>query len=100
LKRATFVTAAREEFLAEVSYYAGAEPRLGTRFSQAVEEAVALALAFPDAGVPSPSNTRRVLVKGFPFSIYYRSEAEGIVVFATAHHARRPGYWVTRTGDG
>jgi plasmid stabilization system protein ParE len=99
LNRARFVAAARDEFLAEVRYYADAESGLGGRFTRAVEEAVALAAAFPNAGFPSPSNTRRVLVQGFPFSIYYRSEDEGIVVFAIAHHARRPGYWTSRTGD-
>jgi len=54
-------------------------------------------LAFPLAGSPSRSNTRRVIVKGFPFSIVYRPESDGIVVFAVAHHARMPYYWRSRT---
>lgn len=96
MRRARFVAAARQEFLAEVLYYAEAAPGLGRRFAQAVEETVALATAFPKAGSPSQSNTRRVLVRGFPFSVYYRPESNGIVVFAIAHHARRPDYWVSR----
>jgi plasmid stabilization system protein ParE len=98
LTRARFVVPARNEFLAEVAYYAAAEPGLGERFARAVEEAVALATDFPNAGFLAPANTRRVVVSGFPFSIYYRVEADGIVIFAIAHHARRPGYWVSRTG--
>ena len=68
MKRARFVAAARFEFLAEIIYYNEAQPGLGRRFTTAVEEATARALAFPLAGSPSRSNTRRVMLKGFPFA--------------------------------
>ena len=97
MKRAHFVAEARQEFLAEVAYYNEAQPGLGSRFTAAVEEAAARALAFPLAGSPSVSNTRRVILKGFPFSLFYRPQADGIVIFALSHHARRPAYWVGRT---
>jgi toxin ParE1/3/4 len=96
VNRARFIAAARLEFLAEVIYYREAEAGLGARFTAAVEEAAARALAFPQSGSPSRSNTRRVLVNGFPFSLVYRPEPDGIVVFAVAHHARRPYYWQSR----
>jgi plasmid stabilization system protein ParE len=99
VKRARFIAAARQEFLAEVAYYNEAQPGLGSRFAAAIEEASARALAFPLAGSPSVSNTRRVILKGFPFSIFYRPEGNGIVIFAVSHHARRPGYWTDRTRD-
>ncbi len=98
MKQARFIAAARLELLAEVLYYSKAESGLGARFTSAVEEALLRALAFPMAGSPSAANTRRVLVKGFPFSVVYRPEKEGIIVFAVAHHARRPHYWKSRTG--
>ena len=64
--------------------------------------AAARAVTFPQSGSPFRSNTRRVLVKGFPFSLIYRPKPEGIVIFAVAHHARRPYYWQSRvlTGRG
>jgi hypothetical protein len=81
VKRARFIAAARLEFLTEVIYYNEAEPGLGERFTAAVEEAMVRALAFPMAGSPAASNTRRVIVKGFPFSVVYRPEPEGVIVF-------------------
>jgi len=96
VNRARFIAAARLEFLAEVIYYSEAEAGLGARFNAAVEEASVRALAFPQSGSPSRFNTRRVLVNGFPFSLVYRPEPDGIVVFAVAHHARRPYYWQSR----
>jgi len=97
VKRARFIAAARLEFLAEVIYHDEAQLGLGKRFTAAVEEATARALAFPLSGSTSPSSTRRIVVKGFRFSIFYRPETEGIVIFAVAHHSRRPFYWQTRT---
>ena len=96
MSRARFIAAARLELLAEVIYYNEREPGLGRRFVAAVEEAAARALAFPSAGSPFASNTRRMFVKGFPFALIYRTEGDGIVVFAVAHHKRRPYYWRRR----
>ncbi|MDO8810578.1 MAG: type II toxin-antitoxin system RelE/ParE family toxin [Gallionella sp.] len=96
MKRARFVAEARQEFLAEVAYYNEAQLGLGTRFTKAAEEATARALAFPLSGTPSVSNTRRVFLKGFPFSLFYRQEDEGIVIFAASHNSRKPCYWVGR----
>jgi hypothetical protein len=97
VKRARFVAAARLELLAEVLRYNEAEPGLGERFASSVEEALLRTLAFPMAGSPAAVKTRRVIVKRFPFSLVYRPEAEGVTVFALAHHARRPNYWKSRT---
>jgi toxin ParE1/3/4 len=92
VKRARFVASAREEFLAEVAYYEQVQTGQGARFATAVEEATARALAFPLSGSPATPAIRRVIIKNFPFSIVYRPEADGIVVFAVAHHSRLPGY--------
>jgi plasmid stabilization system protein ParE len=98
VKRARFVSAAAHEFLAEVTYYEEARSGYGARFIAAVQQATARALAFPLSGSPAAAGTRRVLVHDFPFAIVYRADAEGIVVFAIAHSARRPGYWRSRAG--
>jgi toxin ParE1/3/4 len=99
VKRARFVSVAAHEFLAELKYYEEARPGHGARFIAAVRQATARALAFPLSGSPAAAGTRRVLVRDFPFSIVYRVDAEGIVVFAVAHTARRPGYWRSRSSE-
>jgi plasmid stabilization system protein ParE len=96
VKRASFVAAARREFLAEVIYYNKERPGLGERFAASVEEAAARAVAFPLAGSVATKNTRRVFLKDFPFAVVYRPDPDGIVIFALAHHSRRPGYWQSR----
>ena len=96
MKTVRFLAAARRELLAEVLHYNESEPGLGVTFARALEQALAIAVQFPLAGSSGPSATRKVSVKGFPFSVYYLEEADGIVVVAVAHHARRPGYWISR----
>jgi toxin ParE1/3/4 len=99
VRRARFVAAARREFLAEVAYYSKERADLGARFTAAVEEATARAVAFPTTGSPSSKNSRRLFLKDFPFAVVDRPSAEGIVVFALAHLWRRPGYWQSRVED-
>ena len=90
MKRARFVAPARAELLAEVAYYNNKELGLGSRFLTAVEDATARALAYPLTGTPASENTPRMFLKDFPLALVYRPEEIGIIVFALAHHARRP----------
>ena len=99
MTRARFVAPARREFLAEIAYYLSIEPRLGAQFASAVEDAVARAIAFPEAGSPAPSSTRRIFLRDFPFSLIYREYPNEVVVFAIAHHSRLPDYWQSRVQD-
>jgi hypothetical protein len=100
VKRARFAAPARRELLAEVAYYEAKETGLGGRFLVAVEEATARALAYPLTGTPASERTRRIFLKDFPFALVYRPDDMGLVVFAVAHHARRPGYWRNRIDGG
>lgn len=94
--KAKFIAPARREFLKEVAYYNEQEVGLGAAFAQEVEDAVARALAFPDSGSSASKSTKRVFVNRFPFSVVYRQDNQGIVIFAVAHHSRLPEYWVSR----
>ncbi len=96
MKSIRFLAAARRELLAETLHYSESGSGLGVKFVRSVEQALAIAVQFPRAGSPGPAATRKVMVKGFPFSVVYLQEKEGITVVAVAHHARRPGYWIDR----
>jgi plasmid stabilization system protein ParE len=96
VNRARFLEEAEAEFLKEVRYYAEVQAKGAERFRKAVEEAAARALAFPMAGQPYRTKTRRVFVKGYPFLLVYRPETEGVAILAVVHEARLPGYWLSR----
>jgi len=70
--RVRFVEPARLEVLAEVGYYHRVEAGLGAKFLEALEDAIARALAYPLAGSPAQNRTRRVFLRDFPFALVYR----------------------------
>jgi len=92
-----FLPQAEAELLHEVEYYSNASSGTGIRFQAAVEASLERAVRHPSGGAPSPKGTRSVLVKGFPFSVVYRSNEVELLVIAIAPHRRRPGYWFPRT---
>lgn len=99
MTRVQFVELARLEVLAGVGYYHRVEAGLGAKSLEAVEDSSARALAYSLAGSPAQNRTRRVFLRDFPFALVYCSDEQGITIYALAHHARRPGYWRSRTDD-
>ncbi|GAA4408015.1 type II toxin-antitoxin system RelE/ParE family toxin [Quisquiliibacterium transsilvanicum] len=96
MKPVRFLEEAQDELLEQISYYQDRERGLGDRFRDSVEAAAAIASAHPKLGSPWKLRTRRVFLRGFPFSVVYRTEADEVVVFAVAHFKRRPTYWRSR----
>ena len=49
-----------------------------------------------EAYAPTYKNTRRALVRKFPFGIHYIIKNENIVILAIFHARRDPGEWKKR----
>jgi hypothetical protein len=62
----------------------------------AVEITLAIAASFPFSGTPAPCDSRKLMVKKFPFNIIYQIVDDDIVIVAISHHARAPHYWKKR----
>ncbi len=63
---------------------------------RAVSDAVRRAVAQPEQGAPRSRNTRRLRVKGFPFSMIYRASDQEVLIVAVADSRRKPDYWAGR----
>jgi toxin ParE1/3/4 len=88
--------AARAEHLEHVAFYEERRAGLGGRYLFAFESAMERVCRNPDRfPVEHPPGIRRIRVPGFPFSVLYRIAPDGVEVLALAHHARRPGYWIS-----
>lgn len=72
-------------------------PRLGLRFLDAFEQAVATIMRYPVIGRKARRRLRIFVLAAWPYSIVYTVERDTIVVWAIAHHKRKPGYWRRRT---
>jgi toxin ParE1/3/4 len=91
-----FLPDARAELLEAIAYYSSIRADLGARFEREVSGAVRSAVEHPERGAPRPNDTRRWLVRGFPFGVIYRATDEEVLIVAIAHQRKQPEYWLTR----
>ena len=94
--RLRFLSLAKKELDEAVMYYDHQLPGLGFRFFQEISSGVQRIQFMPDAWTKVGDQTRRCLLKSFPYAIYYVIESDQIIVTAVAHLHRDPEYYRTR----
>jgi toxin ParE1/3/4 len=88
-----FAQRARRELIREANWYDRQGPRLSNEFLDEVARALRQIKEFPSAAPEIGGGYRRHILDRFPFVLVYRLKGEAIVIFAIAHHKRRPSYW-------
>jgi toxin ParE1/3/4 len=79
------------------SWYERCRPGLGGEFQSAVEQAVGQIRDNPQIGFRyGGTRFRYVLVRRFPYVLFYSEGKDVVRVMAVAHSGRRPGYWMSR----
>jgi plasmid stabilization system protein ParE len=79
--------------LEAIQRYSEINPELGSGLYAEVEQALEFAARMPLAGVPVRRNVRKVVLRRFPYSLFYEIVGEAVHIIAVAHQRRRPGYW-------
>ncbi|WP_116367709.1 type II toxin-antitoxin system RelE/ParE family toxin [Parahaliea mediterranea] len=93
---------AARELEQAAAWYEREQPGLGSRLIEAFEHALVL-LTEPNApltpvlGQAAQLGAKKLILHKFPFSLITIEAHGAIVVVALAHHARRPGYWHSRS---
>jgi len=95
VSRVRWHIAARLEFLDAVDFYESESPGLGADLLREMDVALRAVTENPSLGPKVLGETRRKLVRRFPYSIFYRFD-DGLYVLAVAHQKRRPDYWAGR----
>lgn len=96
MKAFRFHREAEAEFTEAVRYYADIGPRLGVRFCDEVEAAIADVCAHPARFRRIDPPVRRRLLANFPYALLYLDEPDCIWIVAVAPLKRDPGYWRER----
>ncbi|MGH8278028.1 MAG: type II toxin-antitoxin system RelE/ParE family toxin [Gammaproteobacteria bacterium] len=91
-----FHRAARAEFIDAAVWYESKRPGLGDEFIAEIERCVTLIAAQPQLYAEVHNRIRRLTARRFPYSIYFRPEAQRIVVLAIFHGSRDPMIWQRR----
>ena len=93
----SFRRSARSEFIGSAAWYESERQNLGVEFIAEIERCVTAAAERPMTYSAVYKDVRRVVAKRFPFSVYFRAEANRIVVLAVFHGSRDPVIWQNRT---
>ena len=96
MKPALFRAEAEAEFKEASSWYEARRPQLGQDFRSAVETAVRRICETPERWTPAGEDTRRIVVRRFPYSVVYTILPVHILIIAVAHHKRSHRYWKNR----
>lgn len=77
-------------------FYERESKGLGTDFLDEVDRAVSRICEHPEIGQTYSLNLRRFVLVRFPYSILYSIKDYEVIIFAVAHHKRKPGFWKDR----
>lgn len=80
----------------EVAYYENINSGLGLDFLTEVEHAFTIIQEHPERWQQAKFGTRKIPLRRFPHTIFYRPLADAIWVVAIAPQKRRPYYWRQR----
>ncbi|BBL70261.1 type II toxin-antitoxin system RelE/ParE family toxin [Methylogaea oryzae] len=82
------------------AWYEAQRKGLAAEFLLSVEEALERIGRIPSMYSATYRDIRRVLLRRFPYVIYYRIVRDDVVIVAVLHTARNPRLWKSRTPKG
>lgn len=94
--RLVFRPEAEAEVLDARSWYERERVGLGVIFAVAVEATFTAILQNPLTYPRVKGDTRRALVRRFPYAVYFRPVDDEIIVLAVMHGRRSPRQWRSR----
>jgi len=96
VKSLVFRPAAAADVEDAYEWYQLREIGLGEEFLEAVHEAIRAVQTHPERYPIVHRETRRALLRRFPYGLYYRIHQERIVIVACMHGRRSPQRWQLR----
>lgn len=87
---------ARAEFDDACDWYEQRRPGLGEDCVAPVQEVCDRISATPELYAPIFHDSRRVVVRRLPYSVFYKVEPQQVVVLAVFHSNRAPQIWQAR----
>ena len=94
--RVVFRRAARAEFDAAALWYEDRQAGLGAQFVSEINRVVELVANHPERFPAKHLEIRCAQARRFPYSVFFRPEANRVVVLAVFHARRNPAVWQAR----
>jgi plasmid stabilization system protein ParE len=96
MRRLSIRPQAQAEIRDIYDWYEEQQPGLGVDFEQALAEISYVLIRHPQAYPVIFGESRRALMRRFPYMVFYRIYGEEIAITACIHRRRDPGYWKPR----
>jgi toxin ParE1/3/4 len=96
MRRLIFTPSARADFRAAYRWYETQRTGLGQQFRTSVEATTTRLLRNPERFRVALDQFRRVLLRRFPFEIFYEFDAERVVVHLIFHTSQDAETWRRR----
>lgn len=77
-------------------WYKNIRTNLGHEFIESIDSSIKLIQQLPESFPKVYKNIRRILLKRFPFGIFYLIDKKKIIILAVFHVSRDPRSWKTR----
>jgi len=87
---------ARIDALVAYRWYENQRPGLGGEFREALEQVIESLREKPKSYPGVLRDTRRLLLKRFPYMVFYREYEDALVIVAVMHGKRDPETWQRR----
>jgi|SRR5208337_1626182 len=97
MPRVLFTAAARADLDDALTWYEAHAPEIVPQFREALRAVVARITENPKQFPASPHQTRRALLRRFPYLVIFRETRAAVYVVAVFHGSRAPGTWRRRT---
>jgi plasmid stabilization system protein ParE len=69
-------------------WYENEQVQLGYKFIDDIDLTFGTIALFPNAGIKSYAKTRKMMLRKFPFNVYYRVHQKRIIILAVLHQRR------------
>lgn len=94
--RVVFRTPAQLEFEKAAIWYNDQRQGLGEEFLQEIDDVLSRAAAHPERYPIVAGDVRKAVARRFPYSVFFRTRADTLVVLAVFHGRRDPEIWRRR----
>jgi hypothetical protein len=91
-----FIEPAAIELDDAADYYNIQSAGLGQKFLDEVIETIGFIEKFPQLWSRNTENTRKAILRKYPFNLIYSIFDDKIYIIAVAHQNREPEYWIDR----
>lgn len=88
--------AAARDIVGAYNWYEEQQPGLGEQFRAELQVSFALVQQFSEAGPAVHRDLRRLLVRRFPYALYYRLTDTDVVIRGCLHLHSNPSRWRRR----